>query len=104
MARCVSLFGLFHVREILQTRLRACVLNRRQTVFVDFVRKTWSFFQTFHSSNSLIDSLIHQKNRFVKCAVCMTTFLSAAWPRVRQLMWRVETHVSDGVECRPGWA
>src|SRR5258708_32718931 len=38
-----------------------------------------------------------------RCAFCMTNILSAAkWPQVRQLMWRVGTHVSAGVRCRLG--
>src|SRR6267378_8203222 len=47
--------------------------------------------------------LLNKNIASYRWAFCMTAFLSAAWPRVRQLTWRVGTHVSDGVGCRPGW-
>jgi len=66
IARCISLFGLFHVRQELQIHLSAGVLKRCQRVSVDFLTNGRSFFQTLQASNSLIDSLIHEKNPFVK--------------------------------------
>jgi hypothetical protein len=62
IACCVSLFGLFHVLQELQIHLSARVLKRCQRVSVDFLTNGRSFFQTLQASNSLIDSLVHEKN------------------------------------------
>jgi len=95
IARGVSLFGLFHVRQELQIHLSAGVLKRCQRVSVDFLTNGRSFFQTLQASNSLIDSLIHYKNLFVKmCLLHLNLLYSVRQNAVGQQLKEASGHTS----------
>jgi hypothetical protein len=69
----------------LQIGLRAGVFERRQRVSVDFLIDAGSFSQTPHPTNGVIDSVIHQKDRFVQMRLfhAISPILATTKPQVR---------------------
>jgi hypothetical protein len=102
----VVLFLAAHLVHELAVDQRAATFQTGHGLVVDLPKRVGCLLQALHSANGFVDPVIHQVQRFVEMCFLHKQISSPRrnWPRVLQLMWRVGTHVSDGVECRPGWA
>src|ERR1700721_2851997 len=104
--RGVVLFLAAHLVHELAVDQRAAAFQTGHGLVVDLPKRVGCLLQALYSGTGFVDPVIYQVQRFVEmCFLHMQiSFLRRNWPRARQLMLRVGTHVSDGVECRPGWA
>ncbi len=104
IARCISLFGLFHVRQELQIHLSAGVLKRCQRVSVDFLTnwpQLFSYAPGLEQPDRLLDS--REKSLVKMCLLHLNPPVFAPAERGSSFGKGTETHASEGVDCRLSW-